>query len=83
MSVALATSLAEALVAGGLAERTREGFVATRGLAALAVGRSQEVLRADLRSGLLQMAALFDGAVRGQLSTGWAHADERILQAQG
>ena len=50
---------------------------------ALAVGDSQEVLRADLRSGLLQMAALFDGATRGQVTTGWTHTDERILQAQG
>ena len=67
----------------GLAERTGAGFVAAPGLAALAVGRSEEVLKADLRSGLLQMAALFDGATRGLVGTGWAHTDERILQAQG
>ena len=83
VSVPLASSLAEALVAGGLAERKGAGFVAASGLGALAAGPSQEVLRADLRSGLLQMAALFDGATRAQVGTGWRHADERILQAQG
>jgi hypothetical protein len=57
LSVPLASSLAEALVAGGLAERTGAGFVAARGLAALAGGRSEEILRADFRSGLLQMPA--------------------------
>ena len=83
VSVPLATSLADALVAGGLAERTAAGFVAAPGLVELAVGGSQDVLRADLRSGLLQMAALFDEATRGHVRTGRAHTDERILQAQG
>jgi SAM-dependent methyltransferase len=81
--VALATSLAEALVAGGLAERTDVGFVAAPGLTTLAGGPSREVVRADLRSALLQMEAFFDAATRGQAGTGWAHTDERILQAQG
>jgi SAM-dependent methyltransferase len=83
VSVPLATSLAEALVAGGLAERTSAGFVAVPGLTELASGPSREVLRADLRSGLLQMAAFFDDATSGHVQTGWAHTDERILQAQG
>jgi predicted O-methyltransferase YrrM len=83
VSVPLATSLAEALVAGGLAERTDGGFVAASGLVDLMVGGFQDGLRADLRSGLLQMAALYDGATRGDVRTGWAHTDERILQAQG
>ncbi len=64
VSVPLATSLAEALVAGGLAQRTDRGFVAVPGLAALAVDEPQDVMRADLRSGLLQMAALYDEATR-------------------
>jgi SAM-dependent methyltransferase len=83
VSVPVATVLAEALVAGGLAERTEGGFVAVSGLTELAAGPSQDVLRADLRSGLLQMAALFDAATRGEVTAGWAHTDERILLAQG
>jgi predicted O-methyltransferase YrrM len=78
--VPLANSLAEALVAGGLADRVDGGFVAMPGLVELAGG---EVLQADLRTGLLQMARLYDDATRGQLATGWSHTDERILQAQG
>ncbi len=50
VSVPLATSLAEALVAGGLAQRTDRGFVAVPGLAALAVDEPQDVMRADLRT---------------------------------
>lgn len=83
VSVPLATALAEALVAGGLAERAEDGFVALPGLSELATGPFQDVVRADLRSGLLQMAAFYDGATRGNLATGWTHTDERILQAQG
>ena len=49
----------------------------------MAAGESGNVLRAHLRSGLLQMAALYDEATRGHVRTGWAHTDERILQAQG
>ena len=74
--VPVATVLAEALVAGCLAQRTGGGFVA---VAELAAGPSQDVLRADLRTGLLQMAALFDEATHGAVTTGWAHTDERIL----
>lgn len=41
------------------------------------------VLQADLRTGLLQSAALVEDAIGGRLSAGWAHIDERVLQAQG
>jgi hypothetical protein len=81
--VALATSLAEALVAGGLAQRTDGGFVAEPGLVDMAVGPPAELLRADTRTGLLQMAAFFDAATRGPVQTGWQYTDQRILQAQG
>ena len=80
---ALAASLAEALVAGGLAQRDGDGFVAEAALAAMAASPGAEVLRADARTGLLQMAAMYDAATRGQPRTGWTHTDERILQAQG
>jgi SAM-dependent methyltransferase len=83
ISPALARSLADALVAAGLAQRDGDAYVAVAGLTALASGPSAEVLRADLRTGLLQMAALFDDATRGRAVTGWSHTDERILQAQG
>ena len=76
--VPLATSLAEALVAG-----TDGGFVAEPELAEMAAGPQAELLRADTRTGLLQMAALFDAATLGSIDTGWTHTDERILQAQG
>lgn len=40
-------------------------------------------MRAATRAGLLQMAAFFDASTRGVPDTGWTHADERILEAQG
>ena len=83
ISVPLATALADALAAGGLARRDGGGYIAEPGLAAIASGDPGEVLRADTRAGLLQMAACFDAATRGALTTGWSHTDERILQAQG
>ena len=67
----------------GLARRDVDGYVAEPGLAAIASGAPGEVLRADTRAGLLQTAACFDAATRGELTTGWSHTDERILQAQG
>ncbi|MGZ4270234.1 MAG: SAM-dependent methyltransferase [Solirubrobacteraceae bacterium] len=80
---ALAGALADALVATGLARRSGAGVVAEPGLAELAGPGAAPVVRADLRTGPLQMAALFDAPTRGEATTGWAHADERILQAQG
>jgi SAM-dependent methyltransferase len=79
----LAARLAEALVAAGLARREGDRFVAAPGLAALWRAGAGELLRADLRTGLLQQAALFEGAIEGRLRTGWTHVDERLLQAQG
>jgi SAM-dependent methyltransferase len=76
----LATRLAEALVAAGLAHRDGARFVADEGLAAIA---DSTHLRADLRTGLLQAAAFVDAATAGSLAAGWAHQDERVLQAQG
>jgi predicted O-methyltransferase YrrM len=83
LSAPLVTRLAEALVAAGLARREASGFVAGAGLAAMWEADGGELLKADLRTGLLQSAAFFEDAVGGRLSAGWAHADERVLQAQG
>lgn len=83
LSEPLVRSLAEALVAAGLAVRAPEGFAAAPGLRALSEGPRAAALRADLRSGLLQAAGLFDAATRGSLSSGWSWSDERVLQAQG
>jgi SAM-dependent methyltransferase len=76
LPVPLAASLAEALVAGGLARRTDEGFEMT-------AEPPGPYARAEARAGLLQMAAFFDAATRGVPETGWTHTDERILEAQG
>jgi SAM-dependent methyltransferase len=83
LPVPLVTSLAEALVAAGVAERAGGGFVAAPALVALADGPAGRYLLADQRAGLLQMAAFFDAATRGAASTGWTHDDARILEAQG
>ncbi|MGZ6697468.1 MAG: hypothetical protein ACXVFL_17740 [Solirubrobacteraceae bacterium] len=61
---ALAGALADALVATGLARRSGAGVVAEPGLAELAGPGAAPVGCADLRTGLLQMAALFDAATR-------------------
>ena len=83
LPVPLVTSLAEALVAAGLARRAEEGFVAAPALVALSDGPAGRYLRADQRAGLLQAAAFFDAATRGVAGTGWTHDDARILDAQG
>jgi SAM-dependent methyltransferase len=79
----LAARLAEAFVAAGLARREGDRFVAAPGLAALWQGGAAELVRADLRTGLLQQAAFVESAIAGRLRTGWSHSDERLLQAQG
>jgi predicted O-methyltransferase YrrM len=83
LAVPLAARLAEALVAGGLARREADGFVAGPGLVQISQGDAGEVLKADLRTGLLQSAALVEDAIAGRLSPGWVHSDVRLLQAQG
>ncbi len=83
LPVPLAASLAEALVAVGLAQRTGEGFVGAPALVELTDGPAGRYVRAETRAGLLQMAAFFDAATRGAAGTGWTHTDERILDAQG
>jgi len=83
LSVPLAAALAEALVAAGLARRSGERFVGAPELVALMDGPGGRFVRAETRAGLLQMAAFFDAATRGAAATGWTHADERILDAQG
>ncbi|WP_022930720.1 SAM-dependent methyltransferase [Patulibacter americanus] len=83
LPVPLAAALAEALVAAGLARRTDGGFVGAPALVALTDGPAGRYVQAETRAGLLQMAAFFDAATRGAARTGWAHADERILDAQG
>jgi ubiquinone/menaquinone biosynthesis C-methylase UbiE len=79
----LAARLGEALVAAGLAQRDGGMFVAGAGLAQAWKRDAGRVLQADLRTGLLQSAALVEDAIGGRLSAGWAHVDERVLQAQG
>lgn len=83
LALPLVTSLAEALVAAGLARREGAAFVAGPGLAQIWQSDAGEVLTADLRSGLLQTAALVEDAIAGRLHVGWSHVDERVLQAQG
>ncbi|MDP8908214.1 MAG: class I SAM-dependent methyltransferase [Chloroflexota bacterium] len=83
VSEPLVRSLAEALVAAGMAVRTRDGFASAPGLGPLSTGLQAAALRADVRSGLLQATGLFDAATRGSLGTGWSWSDERVLQAQG
>jgi predicted O-methyltransferase YrrM len=83
LPVALATALAEALVAAGLARRADEGFMAAPALVEMTAGPGGPRVQTDQRAGLLQMAAFFDAATRGAVATGWTHTDERLLQAQG
>jgi hypothetical protein len=78
--VALARSLAEALVAGGLAQRADDGLVTAPGRVELAEGARYQFLRAETRAGLLQTAAFFDAATIGTAATNWTHADERMLR---
>jgi SAM-dependent methyltransferase len=79
----LAAVLAEALVAAGLARRDGARFVAAPGLAALWEAGAGELVRAELRTVLLQQAAVVEAAIAGRLRIGWTHTDERLLQAQG
>jgi predicted O-methyltransferase YrrM len=83
LSVPLVTRLAEALVAAGLARRDGDMFVAGPGLAQVWEAGAGEATRADLQAGVLQRAALVEDAIAGRLQAGWAHTDERVLQAQG
>jgi hypothetical protein len=63
----VARTLAEALVAGGPAQRADDGFVGAPGVVDAATGPAGRYQRADTRSGLLQLAALYDAATRGLL----------------
>jgi predicted O-methyltransferase YrrM len=83
LSTPLVTRLAEALVAVGLARRHNDTFVVGPGLAEVWAGGAGEFIRADLRSNLLQTAAFVEDAIARRLTGGWAHTDERVLQAQG
>ncbi len=77
------TRRAEVLVAVGLARRHDDTFVIGAGLAEVWAGGAGEFIRADLRSNLLQTAAFVEDAIARRLTGGWAHTDERLLQAQG
>ncbi|MGO9793639.1 MAG: SAM-dependent methyltransferase [Solirubrobacteraceae bacterium] len=83
LSVPLVTVLAEALCAAGLASRQDHAFVAAPGLAEVWGGGGGEFIQADLRATLLQTAALLEDAIECCPQAGWAHTDERVLQAQG
>ena len=71
------------LLALGLARRDGEAFAAEPALAASLTGPARALLRADLRSHLLQSCHLVEGASQGTLTTGWRHTHPEILQAQG
>lgn len=80
---ALVEALLEVLLALGLVRREGAAFLAEPILAASLTGPARTLLRADLRSHLLQSANLVEEARRGVLSTEWRHTDPQILQAQG
>ncbi|MGH3904113.1 MAG: SAM-dependent methyltransferase [Pseudonocardiaceae bacterium] len=80
---ALVEAVLEVLLAMGLVRRDGTVFLAEPALAVSLTGPARELLRADLRSHLLQSAQLIDSARRGVLSIGWRHTDPQILQAQG
>jgi 2-polyprenyl-3-methyl-5-hydroxy-6-metoxy-1,4-benzoquinol methylase len=79
----LTEAILDVLVGLGLVRREGETFSAEPGLAAAAGGRPRELLRAELRSNLLQSFDVVEAAKRGELSTGWHHSDPQILEAQG
>ena len=83
LSTPLVTRLAEALVAVGLARRDHDTFVAAPGLTEVWATGAGEFIRAELRSNLLQTAAFVEATLAGRPTAGWAHTDERVLQAQG
>lgn len=80
---ALVEAVLDVLLALGLARRDGEAFGAESALAASLTGPARALLRADLRSHLLQSSHLVERAGQGALSPGWRHTDSRILQAQG
>jgi SAM-dependent methyltransferase len=73
----LAERLLDVLVGAGFAVRDGGRFARADGLP------GTELLRADLRTTLLQSQALVASARAGDLSLGWGHTDEDVLQSQG
>jgi SAM-dependent methyltransferase len=79
---ALVGRLLDVLADLGLVTREADRYAAGDGLPT--GGPSLELLRADLRTTLLQTHDLFAVARRGELSLdGWRYTDEDVLQAQG
>jgi SAM-dependent methyltransferase len=80
---AIAVGMLDVLASMGLAEPDGDGFRLAAGLAESAAGERLEVLRADLRTTLLQSREFLAAAREGSLAPGWSSTDPELLEAQG
>lgn len=83
LPVAVAGAVIDILVSLGLVRQEREMFVAEPLLAPALTDPARGVLRAELRSNLLQSLSMVADARGGSLRQGWLHADPLVLHAQG
>lgn len=79
----VAEGLLGVLAALGLVQRDGEKVAPAPGMVALAGQPALGLLRADLRTMLLQSSAFVDAAKAGTLASGWSFTDADLLEAQG
>lgn len=80
---ALVEAVLDVLLALRLVRREGAAFIAEPVLTASLTGPARALIRAELRSHLMQSEHLTEAARHGVLSTGWRHTDPQVLQAQG
>jgi SAM-dependent methyltransferase len=67
----------------GFVRQEGPAYLAEPGLASSLEGPSRDLIKAEIRSNLLQPLHLFETARRRNIRLGWCHEDREILQAQG
>ncbi|MGH2722024.1 MAG: methyltransferase domain-containing protein [Actinomycetota bacterium] len=80
---AVAGGIVSVLLSLGLVRPEQDAFVAEPLLAAALTTGARSVLRAELRSNVLQSTSLVTDAREGGVHAGWSHLDPLVLHAQG
>lgn len=83
IDVSLVRRMLDVLHALGLVTPEDGCFVAAPGVQNVLDAPMQEMIRATVRSDYLQAREMVDGAMRGDLRSGWDYDNAEILEAQG